>query len=77
MFNDVIDNMFINQPFSLLECVHQALLTDPVNHSRNPRRALVDRMLINCRYQCFEEVYQKKYENYIGNDGSAKKHTVE
>lgn len=36
-----------------------------------------DDMLINCRYQCFEEVYQKKYENYIGNDGSAKKHTVE
>lgn len=38
-------HVFVYQPFLLLVCIHQCLLTDSVDHSRNPRRYLEDCIL--------------------------------
>ena len=45
------DSMFINEPFSLLAGVHQALLTDPVNYPGNPEGSLPDHIHRNVREQ--------------------------
>ena len=42
MFNNVADKVFINQTFSLLAGIHQALFTDPVDPARDPRGLLID-----------------------------------
>ncbi len=42
MFNDVADKVFIDQAFSLLAGIHQALFTDPVDPAGDPGRLLID-----------------------------------
>ena len=42
MFNDIADEVFIDQAFSLLAGIHQALFTDPVDPARDPRGLLID-----------------------------------
>ena len=42
MFNDVADKVFIDQAFSLLAGIHQALFTDPVDPAWDPGGLLID-----------------------------------
>ena len=46
MFNDVADKVLIDQTFSLLTGIHQALFTDPVDPAWNPSGLLID--IIQC-----------------------------
>ena len=46
MFNDVADKVFIDQAFSLLAGIHQALFTDPIDPARDSSGLLVD--IIQC-----------------------------
>ena len=42
MFNDIEDKVFIDQAFSLLAGIHQALFTDPVDPAWDPGGFLID-----------------------------------
>ena len=42
MFNDIAHEMFIDQAFSLLAGIHQALFTDPVDPAWDPGGLLID-----------------------------------
>ena len=42
MLNNVVDKVFIDQAFSLLAGIHQALFTDPVDPAWNPGGFLID-----------------------------------
>ena len=42
MLDDIFDHVVIDNPFLLLEAVHQALLTDTVDHAGDARRYLED-----------------------------------
>ena len=37
MLDDIFDHVVIDDPFLLLEAVHQTLLTDTVDHTGDPR----------------------------------------
>ena len=46
MFNDIADEVFIDQAFPLLAGIHQALFTDPVDPAWDPGGLLID--IIQC-----------------------------
>ena len=46
MLNNVVDKVFIDQAFSLLAGIHQALFTDPVDPAGDPSGLLID--IIQC-----------------------------
>ena len=49
MLHDKSDGVFINEPFSLLAGVHQALFADAVNHPGNSGGSLLDHIHRNIR----------------------------
>ena len=46
MLNNVVDQMFIDQAFSLLAGIHQALFADAVDAPRYPGRFFID--IVQC-----------------------------
>lgn len=46
MFNDIEDKVFIDQAFSLLAGIHQALFADAVDTPRDPGRFFID--IVQC-----------------------------
>ena len=46
MFNDITHQMFIDQVFSLLAGIHQALFADAVDTPRDPGRFFID--IVQC-----------------------------
>ena len=46
MFNDITHQMFIDQAFSLLAGIHQALFADAVDTPRYPGRFFID--IVQC-----------------------------